>query len=61
MSTRYGPATLHNARRRAEDADAVPLMDREATIAGFRVYGSPWVPAFYRWAFNLPRSGDALA
>ena len=30
-------------------------------MAGLRVYGSPWVPAFYRWAFNLPRGGDALA
>jgi Icc-related predicted phosphoesterase len=25
-----------------------------------KVYGSPWQPEFYSWAFNLPRSGDEL-
>lgn len=25
-----------------------------------RVYGSPWQPRFYDWAFNLPRGGDDL-
>ena len=25
-----------------------------------RVYGSPWQPWFYDWAFNLPRNGDKL-
>lgn len=61
VSARYGPATLRHARRRVEDAGAVLLMDHEATVAGLRVYGSPWVPAFYRWAFNLPRGGAKLA
>ena len=61
VSARYGPATLRHARRRVEDAGAVLLMDREAAVAGLRVYGSPWVPAFYRWAFNLPRGGAELA
>jgi predicted phosphohydrolase len=35
------------------------LEDTEATIAGLRVWGSPWQPAFHDWAFNLPR-GEAL-
>ena len=26
-----------------------------------RVYGSPWQPEFYNWAFNLPRKGPGLA
>lgn len=25
-----------------------------------KIYGSPWQPEFYNWAFNLPRRGDAL-
>jgi Icc-related predicted phosphoesterase len=25
-----------------------------------RIYGSPWQPEFYNWAFNLPRNGDKL-
>ncbi len=24
------------------------------------IYGSPWQPKFYDWAFNLPRGGEAL-
>ena len=25
-----------------------------------KIYGSPWQPEFFDWAFNLPRNGDAL-
>ena len=25
-----------------------------------KIYGSPWQPEFYNWAFNLPRRGDGL-
>ena len=25
------------------------------------IYGSPWQPEFYNWAFNLPKLGDELA
>ena len=25
-----------------------------------RIYGSPWQPEFYDWAYNLPRNGDML-
>ena len=25
-----------------------------------KVYGSPWQPEFYNWAFNLPRKGEEL-
>ena len=35
------------------------LEDEETTVEGFLVYGSPWQPWFYDWAFNLPR-GEAL-
>ena len=35
------------------------LQDSEVTVAGLRVYGSPWQPEFHDWAFNLKR-GKAL-
>lgn len=25
-----------------------------------RIYGSPWQPEFYQWAYNLPRNGEEL-
>jgi Icc-related predicted phosphoesterase len=25
-----------------------------------KIYGSPWQPEFYNWAFNLPRDGEEL-
>ena len=25
-----------------------------------KIYGSPWQPEFYNWAFNLPREGEGL-
>lgn len=36
------------------------LMDNYVIIDGFKIYGSPWQPEFYNWAFNLPRKGDKL-
>ncbi len=36
------------------------LFDSGVTIEGLRVWGSPWQPTFFDWAFNLPR-GRALA
>jgi Icc-related predicted phosphoesterase len=36
------------------------LQDSEISIAGLRIYGAPWQPAYNDWAFNLPR-GPALA
>jgi predicted phosphodiesterase len=38
----------------------VYLQDREVTVAGLRIWGSPWQPEFCDWAFNLPR-GPRLA
>lgn len=32
----------------------------EDTDASLKIYGSPWQPEFYNWAFNLPRNGEEL-
>ena len=39
--------------------NACYLEDEEAVVAGVRIWGSPWQPWFYDWAFNLER-GPAL-
>jgi len=36
------------------------LQDKLVTIEGINIYGSPWQPRFYNWAFNLDR-GDEIA
>jgi len=38
------------------------LQDKSVYIAdlGVKVYGSPWQPEFFSWAFNLPRNGKEL-
>jgi len=35
------------------------LEDNMAEVAGLKIYGSPWQPTFFDWAFNLDR-GDAI-
>jgi Icc-related predicted phosphoesterase len=36
------------------------LFDNMVELDGVKIYGSPWQPEFYDWAFNLPR-GEKLA
>jgi Icc-related predicted phosphoesterase len=36
------------------------LQDDWINVNGVKIYGSPWQPEFYNWAFNLPRRGDEL-
>ena len=36
------------------------LFDSMVEIAGLKIYGSPWQPEFFNWAFNLPRMGSEL-
>ncbi|MCA9490041.1 MAG: metallophosphatase domain-containing protein [Myxococcales bacterium] len=46
-------------RARSLIRHATYLEDEEVTVCGLRIWGSPWQPAFFDWAFNLPR-GEAL-
>lgn len=34
------------------------LQDSSTEIDGFKIYGSPWQPRFYDWAFNLNRGSE---
>lgn len=36
------------------------LQDNFTIIEGIKIYGSPWQPEFFNWAFNLPRNGKEL-
>lgn len=38
----------------------VYLEDEWIVIDGVKIYGTPWQPEFYNWAFNLPRGGAKL-
>ena len=49
------------AQARSLIQHAVYLEDEETTIDGVRIWGSPWQPWFYDWAFNLPRGPQIAA
>ena len=36
------------------------LKDSQTVFKGWKIYGSPWQPWFYDWAFNAPRDGEKL-
>ena len=40
--------------------EAYDLYDLDTDIST-KIYGSPWQPEFYSWAFNLPKNGIELA
>ena len=49
----------HPGEARAVMQDLTYLQDEEAVVDGLRIWGSPWQPWFYDWAFNL-RRGEPL-
>jgi Icc-related predicted phosphoesterase len=49
----------HERQARLLMTNAIYLQDEAVGIEGLKFYGSPWQPAFFDWAFNLPR-GSAL-
>src|SRR5258705_531527 len=40
------------AARLAREAGLHYLLDGEVTLEGLRIWGSPWQPRFFDWAFN---------
>ncbi len=50
------------AKKLTEHPGITYLQDKSFYFAesGIKVYGSPWQPEFYNWAFNLPRMGREL-
>lgn len=39
--------------------EIIYLEDNMVTVEGLKIYGSPWQPTFFDWAFNLDR-GEAI-
>ncbi|MBK8148075.1 MAG: metallophosphoesterase [Acidobacteria bacterium] len=46
------------ARRLTSDFGIIYLQDSSVDIDGFKIYGSPWQPRFFDWAFNLERGAE---
>lgn len=46
------------ARARELLQGATYLQDESVEIEGLRLYGSPWQPWYFDWAFNLPRGEE---
>lgn len=44
--------------RRLLDEPIVYLQDSATVIDSLKIYGAPWQPRFYDWAFNLDRGRD---
>ena len=40
--------------------DVTYLQDSMVMVDGIKIYGSPWQPEFYNWAFNLPLGGKEI-
>ncbi|MBK9152704.1 MAG: metallophosphatase domain-containing protein [Chloracidobacterium sp.] len=49
-----------HARLLLADSNIIYLQDSSVEIDGLKIYGSPWQPRFFEWAFNLNR-GPELA
>ena len=49
------------AEARARLTRATYLEDEATSVEGLKVYGSPWQPWFYDWAFNLRRGAEIAA
>jgi predicted phosphodiesterase len=43
-----------------KDKGIIYLMDQTVEVEGLKIYGSPWQPRFFDWAFNVER-GEAIA
>ncbi len=48
----------NNFARSLLDKSIVYLQDSFVEIDGLKIYGSPWQPRFYDWAFNLNRGAE---
>lgn len=46
------------ARAMVKSSNCIYLQDSAVTVEGLKIWGSPWQPWFYDWAFNLERGPD---
>lgn len=56
----FGFETMTDIDPKYKEKGVQYLFDSGTEIDGIKIWGSPWQPEFYNWAFNLPR-GEKLA
>ena len=50
--------TNNSYARNSLDKSIIYLQDSWVEIGGLKIYGSPWQPRFFDWAFNLMRGAE---
>jgi predicted phosphohydrolase len=40
--------------------NCIYLEDSEVILHGLKIYGTPWQPEYWKWAFNIPRGEECL-
>lgn len=50
--------TDHDRARSLLSNEIIYLQDNFVKIEGLKIYGSPWQPRFFEWAFNLNRGAE---
>lgn len=48
------------SREIVSEYNVVYLQDEFVEIEGLKIYGSPWQPRFFDWAFNIDRNSDLM-
>jgi len=56
----WGFESMTDIEQSYKDKNVHYLFDSMVEIDGVKIYGSPWQPEFFNWAFNLPRNGSEL-
>ena len=49
---------IHTADILSRFPNVTYLQDSSVTVEGLKIYGSPWQPEFFDWAFNVKRGSD---
>jgi len=56
----FGFEVMNDIAPEYKEQGVIYLMDKMVEVQGLKIYGSPWQPRFFDWAFNVNR-GDAIA
>jgi Icc-related predicted phosphoesterase len=52
----WGFEKMNDIPKSYKDRGVIYLMDSMTSVEGITIYGSPWQPRFYDWAFNVDRN-----
>jgi Icc-related predicted phosphoesterase len=52
----FGFEQMSDIQDTYKDKGVIYLMDNSVEVEGLKIYGSPWQPRFYDWAFNVDRT-----